>query len=273
MKILFVTSPAKPRKCGITDYLDLLSKELEKQGHQILIQTINSPEDFGNFSTDLSAIDLYGAVCNFLPMGFPPTGFQAPTSIALQMHCPGKKRILFSMRFGSGHTRKRKSKKKYGDGDKTGDSKVCQTTESFCCIWYELIGHRSIEERRHSCGISIFVRQHPLLSDTCRFQKECFRVAFFGTAYENFPYELLAVRLKRIKKLSKQKIELRIIGIQRDSIGLENTVDGPKTWIRNLDDKRIATLKDFKRIAKLLHWRFHNSIRCTGQKWCHCGHA
>jgi hypothetical protein len=46
------------------------------------------------------------------------------------------------------------------------------------------------------------------------------KVAIFGTLYEKFPYDLLLKRLKEISDIQKRKLQLRVIGRQRESRGL-----------------------------------------------------
>ena len=46
------------------------------------------------------------------------------------------------------------------------------------------------------------------------------KVAIFGTLYEKFPYDLLLKRLKEISDIQKRKLQIRIIGRQREGKGL-----------------------------------------------------
>ena len=220
MKILFITSPEKPRKCGITDYLDLLSKELEKQGHQVLTQTINSPVDFGNFSTNLSAIDLCSI--QFSPYGFSSNGISGPYLNSFANALSGKKTHLVFHEIWIGAYPKAKIKEKVmGWRQKREILKFVKLLNPSVAFGTNSAAiDRLRREGIHAEYLYLFgnIPHSPIPAGS---HKESFRVAFFGTVYENFPYELLAVRLKRITKLSKQKIELRIIGRQRDSIGLE----------------------------------------------------
>ena len=216
MKILFITSPAKPRKCGITDYLDLLSKELEKQGHQILVQTINSPEDFGTFSMDLSAIDLCSI--QFSPYGFSCNGISGPYLNSFANALSRKKTHLVFHEIWIGAYPKAKIKEKvWGWRQKREILKFVKLLNPSVAFGTNSAAiDRLRREGIHAQYLYLFgnIPYSPMPADS---KNESFRVAFFGTAYENFPYELLATRLNRI---TKQKIELRIIGRQRDSMGL-----------------------------------------------------
>ena len=154
----------------------LAEQRTGETGNTVLIQTINSPEDFGNFSTDLSAIDLCSI--QFSPYGFSSNGISGPYLNSFANALSGKTHLVFH-ETDRGIPESENQRKSNGMETKTGDSEVCQTTESLWCIWYELSGHRSIEERRDSCGISIFVRQHPILSYTSRFPEIRFQGRIF----------------------------------------------------------------------------------------------
>lgn len=220
MKILFITSSAKPQKCGITDYLDLLSKELEKQGHQVLKEIINSPQDFGTFSMDLSAIDLCSI--QFSPYGFSSNGISGPYLNSFANTLSGKKTYLVFHEIWVGAYPKAKIKEKVIGWRQKREIlnfvKLLNPTVAFGTNSAAI--DRLRREGIHAQYLYLFgnIPYSPIATAS---QKERIRVAFFGTAYENFPYELLATRLKQISNLSKQKIELRIIGRHRDTIGLE----------------------------------------------------
>jgi len=216
LKILFITSPAKPRKCGITDYLNLLSKELEKQGHQVLTQTINSPEDFGTFYTDLSAIDL--CCIQFSPYGFSSNGISGPCLNRLAKALSGKNTHLVFHEIWIGAYPNAKIKEKV-----TGWIQKREILNFVKFLNPSLVfsTNSAAIDRLKSVGINAeylyLFGNIPYAESPSGSNKGNFRVALFGTVYESFPYELLATRLKLV---AKEKIELRIIGRQRENIGL-----------------------------------------------------
>jgi len=217
LKILFITSPAKPRKCGITDYLDLLSKELEKKGHQILIQTINSPEDFGTFAMDLSAIDLCSI--QFSPYGFSSNGISGPYLNSFANALSRKKtHVVFHEIWIGAYPKARIKEKVIGWRQKREILKFIKLLNpSLVFGTNSATIDRLKREGIHAEYLYLF-GNIPYFPKPSSSRKAHFRVAFFGTAYENFPYELLATWLKHF---TKQKIELRVIGRQRGSMGLE----------------------------------------------------
>lgn len=216
MKILFITSPAKPRKCGITDYLDLLSKELEKQGHQILIKTINSPEDFGTFSTDLSAIDLCSI--QFSPYGFSSNGISGTYLNKFANKLTGKKtHLVFHEIWIGAYPRAKIKEKVMGWRQKKEILKFVKHLNPSVTFGTNSAAIDRLKTEGIQAEYLYLFGNIPYSPSPTGSPKRHFRVAFFGTAYEKFPYELLATRLKSI---TKQKIELRIIGRQRESMGL-----------------------------------------------------
>ncbi len=217
MKILFITSPAKPRKCGITDYVDLLSEELKKKEHEVLTHTIDSPKDFGTFTADLSTVDLCSI--QFSPYGFSSAGISGPHLNRFANALSGKKTHLVFHEIWIGAYPGAKIKEK-----------VIGWTQKREILKFVKLLNPSLVFGTNSATIDRLKREGihaeylylfgniPYFPKPSSSRKGHFRVAFFGTAYENFPYELLATRLKHI---TKQKIELRVIGRQRGSVGLE----------------------------------------------------
>ena len=220
MKIIFILGKYNPSRCGISDYVDLLSKELIKYGHIVGIRSFDSLRELSQLAR-ISRRRTYTAY-NFMPYAFSSIGFSGKTLHLLAKSLKGKcvHLTFHELWIGSypgspikhtliGWVQKREILKFV----KFLNPSVAFGTNSAAI-------DRLKREGVYAQYLYLFgnIPYSPIPAGST---KECFRVAFFGTAYENFPYELLSVRLKRIKKLSKQKIELRIIGIQRDSIGLE----------------------------------------------------
>jgi glycosyltransferase involved in cell wall biosynthesis len=217
LKILFITSPARPRKCGITDYLDLLSKELEKKGHQVLRRTINSPEDFGTFSTDLSAIDLCSI--QFSPYGFSSNGISGPYLNKFANKLTGKKtHLVFHEIWIGAYPRAKIKEKVMGWRQKREILKFVKVLNPSVAFGTNSAALNRLKKEGIQAKYLYLFGNIPYSPSPTGSSNEHFRVAFFGTAYENFPYELMVARLKCI---TKQKIELRIIGRQRESMGLE----------------------------------------------------
>lgn len=169
---------------------------------------------------DLSAIDLCSI--QFSPYGFSSNGISGPYLNSFANTLSGKKTYLVFHEIWVGAYPKAKIKEKVIGWRQKREIlnfvKLLNPTVAFGTNSAAI--DRLRREGIHAQYLYLFgnIPYSPISTGS---QKERIRVAFFGTAYENFPYELLATRLKQISNLSKQKIELRIIGRHRDTIGLE----------------------------------------------------
>ena len=59
-------------KCGISDYIQLISNELQRQGHEIIRISKNKNETFSNLVSNLPKADLY--IIQFAPYTFSSNG-------------------------------------------------------------------------------------------------------------------------------------------------------------------------------------------------------
>ena len=73
MKIIFILGKYNPSRCGISDYVDLLSKELIKNGHNVGIRSFDSLRELRQLARDLEEADLYSI--QFAPYAFSKIGF------------------------------------------------------------------------------------------------------------------------------------------------------------------------------------------------------
>ena len=86
MKICFISGQKESKQCGITDYVELITKELEKLGHQIERYFIS--KDCGAL-TDLPNADLYSI--QFAPYAFANNGVPMTILILLARKLQNKK--------------------------------------------------------------------------------------------------------------------------------------------------------------------------------------
>ena len=89
MKISFIIGTYNPGKCGISDYVDLLSKKLEKLGHTVVKNLIETPNDFVRFSKNLGVADLYSF--QFAPYAFSRSGLSGNNLLAIAHALQSKK--------------------------------------------------------------------------------------------------------------------------------------------------------------------------------------
>ncbi len=72
MKICFISGPYKPGKCGISDYISLLSAKIKNHGHQSQHIAIDESNTLSDIVGNLPPADLYSI--QFAPFSFSPTG-------------------------------------------------------------------------------------------------------------------------------------------------------------------------------------------------------
>ena len=218
MKILFITSPAKPRKCGITDYVDLLSEELKKKEHEVLTHTIDSPKDFGTFTADLSTVDLCSI--QFSPYGFSSAGISDPHLNRFANALSGKKTHLVFHEIWIGAYPGAKIKEKViGWIQKREILKFIKLLNpSLVFGTNSATIDRLKREGIHAEYLYLFGNIPYFPKPSCS-RKGHFRVAFFGTAYENFPYDKLDGFFSALSKTCAKELEIVIIGRQREDEG------------------------------------------------------
>ena len=213
-----------PGKCGISDYLALLSQELEKTGHSCRIETVNSNQrrSFASLSEKLLAYDLTSI--QFAPYAFAESGLYGNqlTRFAKNINnC--RVQVIFH---------------EIWIGDYKGSS-----------VLHKLKGWRQKKEIMNFLG---FAQPNEIYSTNAanlyRLQKNSVKARylylfgnvpnceiakktsddsskltflFFGTLYDSFPLESAIERLRKIARKAERKLEVRVMGRQREQRGIQ----------------------------------------------------
>ena len=88
MKICFLSGPYKPGKCGISDYISLLSTKLKNHGHQYQHIAIDDGNALIDITGNLPPADLYSI--QFAPFSFSPNGLSKKRLLCLAKSLNGK---------------------------------------------------------------------------------------------------------------------------------------------------------------------------------------
>ena len=220
MKVCFILGPYRPGKCGISDYVNLLGKELAIRGHSILWKSIDSPGLFDNLSRDLPVADFYSM--QFAPYAFAKRGLSGKSLFRFGRAIREKKAQINFHEIWIGAYPKASWKEKLIGGRQKRE------ILKFLSIAQPQVIHASNPaaiDRLKKEGIAaeflyLFGNIPFHSSENKPEEMPKLQVAFFGTPYEQFPYELLGKRLKEISHAFAKEVELRIIGRQRESDGL-----------------------------------------------------
>ena len=220
MKIHFITCPSNPRKCGITDYVNLLSKELEKNGHMVEVETIDSIKDFANVSKNLPRSDLYSL--QFAPYAFSQSGLSGKGLITFAKSLANKNtHINFHEIWIGAYPKATWKEKTIGWLQKReiiNFINICKPSAITC-------SNSAALDRMRQTGVDakylyLFgnIPYSPSKKDD---SLNRLNIVFFGTLYERFPYDQLVKVLFPISQSLKKQIHIKILGRQRDSEGLE----------------------------------------------------
>ena len=224
MKICIISGPHRPGKCGISDYVDLLDNELTNRKYITQRSLIESPNDFFLISKDLPEADFY--IIQFAPYSFSSSGYSGNSILQFASALSEKKVIVNFHEIWIGTYPKAKWK----------ESLIGWKQKREILKFLELIKPNKIHstnaaaiDRLKKEGVNaefmyLFGNIPYSTKEGSPSNSRNLKVAFFGTLYESFPYELLGHTLSQIAELLATKIELRIIGRQRDRNSLSKLI-------------------------------------------------
>ena len=224
MKICIISGPHRPGKCGISDYVDLLDNELTNRKYITQRSLIESPNDFFLISKDLPEADFY--IIQFAPYSFSSSGYSGNSILQFASALSEKKVIVNFHEIWIGTYPKAKWK----------ESLIGWKQKREILKFLELIKPNKIHstnaaaiDRLKKEGVNaefmyLFGNIPYSTKGGSPSNSRNLKVAFFGTLYESFPYELLGHTLSQIAELLATKIELRIIGRQRDRNSLSKLI-------------------------------------------------
>ena len=221
MKISFIIGTYNPGKCGISDYVDLLSKKLEKLGHTVVKNLIETPNDFVRFSKNLGVADLYSF--QFAPYAFSRSGLSGNNLLAIAHALQSKKvQVNFHEIWIGAYPKANLKEKVMGWRQKREILKFLRIVKPTNTNSTNSASLDRLKKERINATYLYLPGNIPIsaISQTSKEQK--IKVAFFGTLYQKFPYKLLAERLMSISELLRLPIELKIIGRQRETAGLKH---------------------------------------------------
>ena len=221
MNLHFIIGSYRPGKCGISDYVSLLSSRIKIYGvtPEIIEFRNYSGRSFLKKIEDLPHKDLLSI--QFAPYSFSPIGLAGPSLLNLGRIIRNRKvHIMFHEIWIGAYRNASWKEKVLGFCQKKGVLKFLHIvqpewiTASNAAALY-LLGREGVKVRYQY----LFGNMPFTFTNTKKNNQTC-KIAFFGTPYQKFPYELLAEKLKTLFEITRQKIELRIIGRQRDKTGL-----------------------------------------------------
>ena len=220
MKICFISGPYKPGKCGVSDYITLLSAKLKNHGHEAQHIAINDGSTLSNIAGNLPPADLYSI--QFAPFSFSPTGLSQKRLLDLAKSLRNKNTYINFHEIWIGAYPKAKWKEKtIGWLQKREIVKFINISNP---VTITCSNSAAIDRMRQSgidCKYLYLFGNIPYSKTEQTKESTVLSVAFFGTLYEKFPYDLLAEKLNKISNSLDIPIHIKIIGRQREGEGIK----------------------------------------------------
>jgi glycosyltransferase involved in cell wall biosynthesis len=224
MKILFITGRYKPGKCGISDYVSILSTELESSGFSCRIKSIDpaNGNSFSSLALNMPRCDLISL--QFAPYSFSENGISGSNLKLLGQELKHRQvHVIFHEIWigeykGSGVVQKlkgwRQKKEIVGFIRDINPDQIYATNAA------------SLYRLRKSgipASYLYLFGNIPYVKNSLDISRDSKRLAlvFFGTLYENFPFEQVIERLKGIAEQAGRKLKICVMGRQREKAGIQ----------------------------------------------------
>ena len=219
MRICFIAGNKNSGQCGITDYVELLAQELEKLGHQTERYFIKKDcRDLNSFPN----ADLY--TIQFAPYAYANNGMPMTilNLLAKELLYIKNVHLNFHEIWVGAYPRANWKERGIGWLQKNlilGFINKCKpawiTTSNAAAI--DRLKRRGVPARflylfgniPYAATTKVIINGHTL------------KIAFFGTPYADFPYHKLGDFFSNLSKACEKKIEIVLIGRQREESGTD----------------------------------------------------
>lgn len=218
MKIVFILGKYRPNKCGISDYVKLLTKKI---GINSEIKSFCPSTALSKIFNSAEEVDLYSI--QFTPYLFSSNRLAKKRLPILARALRGKKlHINFHEIWIGAYPDASWRERTIGWFQKREILNFIHTTKPSVIT----CSNSAVMDRMEQAGINVKylylfgnIPYSQIEKDSCLNELQ---VAFFGTSYDKFPYELLAKKLKEISESLDRHVHIKLIGRQRERNGLEH---------------------------------------------------
>ena len=220
MKICFIIGQKESKQCGITDYVELLAKKMENLGHEVERYFIKKDS---YELTDLPNACLYSI--QFAPYAFANNGFPNQILKHLEKKLQNKKVHLNFHEIWVG-AYSRASWKERGIG--WLQKNLILGFINKCKPAWITSSNAAALDRLKQAGVParflyLFGNIPYSANSKVTTKGQTLNVAFFGTPYADFPYDLLGEFFLTLSNISGKKLKIILIGRQREDAGSNHT--------------------------------------------------
>jgi len=219
LKICFITGQKESNQCGITDYVELITQGLEKLGHEIEQIFINKDSEE---LTDLPDADLYSF--QFAPYAYANHGLpKTILNFLAKELCSKRVHLNFHEIWVGAYPRANWKERGIGWLQKMlilGFINKCKP------VWITSSNAAALDRLKLASVPARFLYLFGNIpfSTTSKVttKGQMLKVAFFGTPYADFPYDKLGDFFSTLSKNSGKKLEMVLIGRQREDAGSDH---------------------------------------------------
>jgi hypothetical protein len=221
VRICIISGTYNPGKCGISDYIQLLSEKLRDFGHEVRHASMHHLDQPNDFIQNYPNHDLYSI--QFAPYAFSSNGVVKKNILNFAKSLNSQKTHINFHEIWIGAYPKASFKEKF-----TGWRQKLKILTFFNNLNPNFITSTNAAaiDRLAIAGIEadyLYLFGNIPLSQTYKLEeKKSCDLAIFGTPYDNFPYRLLGHKIKELSESLKLPINIYIIGRQREIKGLNH---------------------------------------------------
>jgi hypothetical protein len=216
LKICFITGQKESKQCGISDYVELLAKELEKLGHEIERYFIHKNSEELTYLPDA---DLYSI--QYAPYAYASNGMPKSILNLLARKLQNKRvHLNFHEIWVGAYPRSNWKERGIGWLQKNlilGFINKCKP------VWITSSNAAALDRLKQAGVPALFLYLFGNIpysaNSTATTKEQMLKVALFGTPYADFPYDKLGNFLSTLSKTSEKKLEIILIGRQREDAG------------------------------------------------------
>jgi hypothetical protein len=221
LKISFITGYKESKQCGISDYVELITQELEKLGHQIERYFIHKDSEE---LTELPDADLYSI--QFAPYAYANNGMpKTVLNFLAKELCSKRVHLNFHEIWVGAYPRANWKEKGIGWLQK----KLILGFIYKCKPAWITTSNAAALDRLNQLGIParflyLFGNIPYSINSKVTPKGQILKIAFFGTPYANFPYNKLGDFCSTLSETCGKKLEIIMIGRQREDAATDRVL-------------------------------------------------
>jgi glycosyltransferase involved in cell wall biosynthesis len=220
LKLCFISGPYKPGSCGITDYVTLLCRELNKHVNTCKNISIERNRSFSDISKNIIEADLYSI--QFAPYAFSSTGLSTRGLNALAQSLKNRKtHINFHEIWIGDYPNASWKEKTIGYLQKREILNFLNTLKPSLVTCSNAAALDRMQQVKINAKHLYLFGNIPNSIEKKNVPLKDLQVAFFGTPYDKFPYFFLAKKLVEISRSSQKAVHIKVIGRQREKAGIK----------------------------------------------------